>query len=95
MKILIQTDTGRHIRLHLPTAMLCNAVTAGLLSRKSKADARKEGELSSIESEISPSLSYPQARKLMQGLRKCRHAMKGLPLLQLEETDGNKVEVYL
>lgn len=91
MRILIKSEGGRQIRLHLPTALLCNAITAGLLCKKSHREAAEND----TEIEISHRLTYPQARKLMRALRKCRHVMNGLPLVEVESHEGEKVQIHL
>ena len=92
MRINIESKgSSRTIHLHLPTALLCNAITAGILCKKSA----KPEETSDTEIEINHRITYPQARKLMRFLRKCRHFMNGMPLVQIDGADGSKVEIHL
>lgn len=86
MRISVRS-AERSFSIKIPTALLCNAVTARILcSRAGHAPA---------DMEASAPLSYSQARQLMRCLKKCSHAMKDFPLIEIEEKSGKYIQITL
>lgn len=78
-------EKQRHFTLALPSPVVFNRVTAYL--------AVKFGILKNEAGE--PKLSYDQVCALMTALRKGKSCLHGLPLLDVESSDGEKIKIYL
>ena len=87
MRISVQSG-NQSFSIKIPTALICNAITAGLLCSKGYHSP-------SAEIAISAPLSYSQARQLMRCLKKCSHAMKDFPLIEIEEKSGKYIQITL
>lgn len=78
-------EKQRHFTLALPSPVVFNRVTACL--------AVKFGIMKNEAGE--PKLSYDQVCALMTALRKGKSCLHGLPLLDVESSDGEKIKIYL
>lgn len=87
MKIIMSGigEKQRHFTLALPTPMVFNRATA-YLAVKSRFLKNEAGE---------PKLFYEQVCALMTALRKGKACLHGLPLLDVESSDGEKIKIYL
>ncbi|MDD4796738.1 MAG: hypothetical protein PHO66_03105 [Eubacteriales bacterium] len=73
---------GHHIHIALPTVMVCNSMTAMMVS----AASRKRGECT---------LSAAQMRRLFRAVHQARRQYPGLKLVQVVGRDGKRVEISL
>ena len=87
MKISFQSK-GRSFSIRFPTFCLLNAITGAILCRRGHS-------VCASEIKISLPRSYQQTRKLMRCLRKCGHALGALPLVAIEEKNGQKIQIML
>ncbi len=78
-------EKQRHFTLALPTPVIFNRTTA-YLAVKFRIMKNEAGE---------PKLSYEQVCVLMTALRKGKECLHGLPLLDVESSDGEKIKIYL
>ena len=78
-------ERKRHFRLFLPNFLVFNRTTA-LLSTKI---------LQSRAADAENPLTYAQVCSLMAALRTSQKCLKGLPLVQVESSDGEQIEIYL
>lgn len=81
MRIIAKESTGRSIRLILPTGLLLNRMTAGMLP--------------GVLETKGISVSREQAVKIVQTIRSCRKKHPGWKLLEAESSDGGYVEITL
>lgn len=95
MKIRIK-DEGRGFTLRLPSTMILSRPVAGLIAKlivkhvADEEDAATENEvrerIGRLKCELTP---------LLHGLRRFKRSHRGFKLLEVEDSDGSAVEVWL
>ena len=78
-------ERKRRFRFFLPNFMVFNRTTARLAARM----------IRSRDGDGNLPLNCEQIRALMNALQDGKRCLNGLPLLQVESSDGEQVEIYL
>ena len=88
MKIRLYGVGEKKRRFHfaLPNFLVFNRTTARLAVRMFQSRDEGDGD---------PVLNYEQVCALMNALQDGKRCLNGLPLLQVESSDGEQVEIYL
>lgn len=81
MKIDVTGGNGRHICITVPTGLVLNRLTAGVLAN----GASKQGV----------SLTRAQLIALICALRECRRRHTDWKIVEVESADGKRVEITL
>lgn len=80
MRIIIKEGAGRELNLSIPTVLMLNRFTAGIIARS----ARRHGVL----------LTNAQLRTVFQALRKYRKEHPNWTLVEAEDADRDRVEIH-
>lgn len=83
MRVRVRAD-GHNIFIPIPSCLLFNSLSAYLVYR-----------FATPHVDALSGLSYAQMRALMYSVNRARHKLRGMPLVDVESGNGEKVQVYL
>ncbi len=82
MRIIVKESEGKNIRLLLPTGMVLNRLTAGLISKALVERAKMD-------------LSTGQMMRLMRELKRFKRKHPDWVLVEVQSSDGDYVKIKL
>lgn len=83
MRVRVRAD-GHNIFIPIPSCLLFNSLSAYLVYR-----------FATPHVDALSGLSYAQMRALMYSVNRAKHKLRGMPLVDVESGNGEKVQVYL